>query len=125
MPTLAVGDRVRVIRSRVHTHDGVVIELLPSRVRVQFPAGGYGGTPYTEDFTPDRLEKLTDDIATGQVWQRKPAGFLYRVTEVGDGGFAQDMVLTNLRNPRVSRISPAGLHSKFIRRHDLDAQETP
>ena len=123
MSELDVGVRVRVLHSRVHPHPGRVIELLPVRVRVEFPTGGYGGTPYRDDFHPTQLERLgdmDDTIAPGQVWQRKPAGFLYRITEVGDGGFAQDIVLTNLHNPRISRISPAGLRAKFTRRADLD-----
>lgn len=122
MPGLSVGDQVRV-RTRAHPHVGQVIELLPKRVRVEFPTGGYGGTSYIDDFHPRQLERIDimdEAIAAGQIWQRKPAGFLYRITEVGDGGFAQDIVLNNLHNPRISRISPAGLRSKFTRRADLD-----
>jgi len=52
------GDAVRVLRTRVHKHEGVVVGLLPRRIRVEFPHGGYGDTPYIEDFLPDRLEKI-------------------------------------------------------------------
>ncbi len=51
-----VGDKVRVVRTRVHKYEGVVIGLLPRRIRVEFPHGGYGDTPYIEDFQPEKLE---------------------------------------------------------------------
>lgn len=54
---LRIGDRVRVLRTRVHVHPGVVVGVLPRRVRVEFPHGGYGNSPYIEDFYPDKLEK--------------------------------------------------------------------
>lgn len=126
MPKLSVGDHVQVLRTRVHPHPGRVIELLPVRVRVEFPTGGYGGSPYVEDFTPQRLElfeaRESDAIAAGQVWQRKPSGDLYRVTEVGGSAFAQDITLNNLREARVSRVSAPGLRAKFTRRGDLEVQ---
>jgi hypothetical protein len=55
------GDAVRVLRTRVHKYEGVVVGLLPRRIRVEFPRGGYGDTPYIEDFQPDRLEKIYPD----------------------------------------------------------------
>lgn len=123
MAKLRVGDQVSVLRTRVHPHRGRVIKQLPARVRVEFPQGGYSGRPYREDFYPNQLERMDpmdDTIDTGQVWQRKPAGPLYRVVETGDGGFGQDIALSNLDNPRISRISPSGLRSKFVRRIDLE-----
>lgn len=128
MSALTIGDRVRVLRSHVHPHHGVVIALLPTRIRVQFPAGGYGGTAYIEDFAPDRLEKLglpSDDVAAGQIWQRKTSDDTYLITDAGGSTFAQDIVLSNRHTRRTSRISVSGLRAKFIRRHDLDAQEKP
>lgn len=123
-----VGDQVRVLRTRAHPSSGQVIALLPVRVRVEFPTGGFGGAPYIDDFHPDRLERIDtmdDTITPGQIWQRKPAGYLYRVTEVGDSGFAQDIVLNNQHNARLTRISPTGLRKKFTRRADLELSDTP
>ena len=126
MSGLTIGDQVRVLRTRVHPHPGRVIELLPVRVRVEFPTGGYGGTSYVEEFALERLAKVGEEeanvIAVGQVWQRKPAGYLYRVAEAGDSDFAQDIVLHNLHESRISRISAPGLRAKFIRRGDLDGK---
>ena len=39
------GDKVRVLRTRVHKYEGVVVGLLPRRIRVEFPHGGYNDTP--------------------------------------------------------------------------------
>lgn len=118
------GDTVQVRHSRVHPGVGRVIELLPVRIRVKFPTGGYGGGEYIDDFPPAVLEHVHDAIAPGQVWQRKPAGHLYRVTEVGGSAFAQDIVLNNLHNARLTRISPTGLRSKFTPRPDLEQSDT-
>lgn len=119
------GDRVRVRGARVHVHPGTVVGVMHTRIRVEFDTGGYADAPYIEDFYPFRLERIDppmDEIEPGQVWQRKPAGYLYRVTEVGDSTFAQDIVLNNLHNPRTSRISGQGLRSKFTRRPDLEGK---
>lgn len=55
--TFKIGDRVFVADSRVHHYTGTVVGILPKRVRVEFPFGGYGDTPYIEDFYPERLVK--------------------------------------------------------------------
>lgn len=52
-----VGDRVFVANARVHLYTGTVIGILPRQIRVEFPFGGYGNTPYIEDFYPHRLVK--------------------------------------------------------------------
>lgn len=54
---ISVGDRVFVLNARVHQYTGVVIGILPRKVRVEFPMGGYDNTPYIEDFYPERLVK--------------------------------------------------------------------
>jgi hypothetical protein len=59
MTKFIIGDAVRVLKTRVHKHEGKVIGILPVRVRVEFPHGGYGNTPYIEDFRPERLEKTS------------------------------------------------------------------
>ena len=64
MTRFAKGDKVRVLRTRVHKYEGVVVGLLPRRVRVEFPHGGYGDTPYIEDFQPERLEKTEPGISS-------------------------------------------------------------
>lgn len=125
MSAFRKSDRVRVRGARVHIHPGTVVGVMHTRVRVEFDTGGYGGSPYIEDFYPQQLERidpLMDDIAPGQVWQRKPAGYLYRVVEVGDSKLMQDIVLTNLHDPRKSRISPPGLRAKLVRRPDLEGK---
>lgn len=63
--TVQVGDRVRVLRSRVHPHEGTAIKQLPVYVRVAFVAGGYGGVGYIEDIHPDRLEIIQDHKTKG------------------------------------------------------------
>ncbi|PYY32268.1 hypothetical protein [Curtobacterium sp. MCBD17_030] len=51
-------------------------------------------------------------IEVGQVWRRKPAGFLYKVEEV-TGGAGSNIKLENLHDHRTSWISKAGLRTKF------------
>lgn len=58
MGAFSVGDQVRVRNTRVHIHTGRVTSILPVRVRVTFPTGGYGGRPYVEDFPVTKLELL-------------------------------------------------------------------
>ncbi|MGW8431061.1 hypothetical protein ACWGJ9_08055 [Curtobacterium citreum] len=58
------------------------------------------------------MEKLT--IEAGQVWRRKPAGYLYKVEEVASAiDIAQSIKLQNLHDHRTSWISAAGLRKKF------------
>lgn len=59
-----VGDRVFVRNARVHPYTGTVIGILPRRVRVEFPHGGFGNTPYIEDFYPNRLIREEHDRGT-------------------------------------------------------------
>ena len=115
MPHFALGDTVQVAHSRVHPGIGRVIELLPVRVRVRFPTGGFGGGEYIDDFPPAKLEHVPEPIAVGQVWEREPTAQRYRIIEAGDGGFLQDIVLLNLDTDRISRISLNGLRTKFTR----------
>lgn len=124
MNDFQIGDRVRVRNARIHIHEGRVTQVTPARIHVTFPTGGYGGAPYAERFGRDALTKIDatpdDTITVGQIWQRKPDGVTYRVTEAGDSSFAQDIGLTAQHTTRTSRISAPGLRSKFVRRPDLE-----
>jgi hypothetical protein len=51
-------------------------------------------------------------IEVGQVWRRKPDGYLYKVEEVAAGA-ASNIRLTNLYDQRTSWISASGLRAKF------------
>lgn len=64
MTRFAKGDKVRVLRTRVHKYEGTVVGLLPRRIRVEFPHGGYNDTPYIEDFQPERLEKIESSTSS-------------------------------------------------------------
>lgn len=52
------------------------------------------------------------DVTLGQVWRRKPAGYLYKVKAITGDTFGS-IVLLNLHDFRESRISPQGLRKKF------------
>lgn len=51
-------------------------------------------------------------IEAGQVWRRKPAGYLYKVKEIAAGA-GSNIRLTNLHDQRTSWISASGLRTKF------------
>lgn len=126
MSALTIGDRVKVTRTRVHIHPGTVVGILPRRVRVEFATGGYGGSAYIEDFYPDQLTTLAEPAAAvtdGQIWQRKPAGYLYRVEHVNSGA-GSNIELVNLHDQRHSHISTSGLRTKFLHRTDLEQAGT-
>ena len=68
------------------------------------------------------MEKLPVEV--GQVWRRKPAGFLYKVEEVGVST-GQNVKLQNLHDHRTSWISQSGLRAKFdLTDHNLASDET-
>ncbi|WIE81435.1 hypothetical protein [Curtobacterium sp. MCSS17_016] len=61
-------------------------------------------------------------IEVGQVWRRKPAGFLYKVEEVAAGA-GSNIKLRNLHDRRTSWISEAGLRAKFeLTEHGADTE---